>query len=91
MARFYNRVIEMEEWRLPKVVLNWDHIAGMKGWLADMTKVASELNLPLPMSGNFAYDLEGIQGAIKLKSRQMWKEEALSKPKLCTYVETRDL
>ncbi len=53
MARLYNRVINMEEWRLPKVVLNWDSITGGKGWLSDMAGVASELNLPLPMSGDF--------------------------------------
>ncbi len=91
MLRFYNRVVKMEEWRLPKVVLNWDSMSRRRGWLADLTEVATELGLPLPLSGDFTYDLESAQSVLTHKSRQIWREDALTKPKLCTYVEARNL
>ena len=91
MARLYNRIVKMEEWRLPKVVLNWDSMSRKHGWLADMASVATDLGLPMPMSGDFTYDLEAVHSATVQKSRQLWREEAMTKPKLCTYVEARDL
>ncbi len=91
MARFYNCVVKMEEWRLPKVVLNWDGMSRKKGWLSDMTTVATELGLPLPLSGDFTYDLDNVHKATVHKSRLIWREDAMTKPKLCVYVEARDL
>ncbi len=90
MARLYNRIQNMNEDRLPKVVLNWDFLTNLKGWLSDMSSVTAKLNLEPPSMDVTSYDLEGIAKAALDISRLEWKEETKTKPKLRTYVKIKD-
>ena len=90
MARLYNRIHNMDDHRLPKVILNWDFMSRCKGWLSDLKHVATEFNLELPSMTHIMYDLDEMARTAVSKSRLEWKEEAHNKPKLCTFVKVKD-
>ena len=53
--------------------------------------VVSQLSLyPLVFEGHLYY-IETLQSSVQERSREGWKDEALAKPKLPTYVDTGDL
>ena len=90
MARLYNRIQKMDEHRLPKVMLNWDFMCNGKGWLSDLKCVAQKMNQEPPSMDHMMYDLEAMAKKALDISRLEWKEEAFTKPKLCTYVKIKD-
>ena len=91
MIRFFNRVQNMKDDRLPKVVLNWDFVSRTKGWLSDLSSVLTKLGLDPPEFDTPAYNLDMIQALVQGVSRLEWEEEALTKPKLRTYIKVRCL
>ena len=89
MIRYYNRVQKLKEYRLPKLVLNWDFMERRKGWVSDLCKVTTKLGMEEPDIDVQGYDLETSWALIQEGSRVEWEEDAHTKPKLRTYVEMR--
>ena len=45
MLRLYNRVVTMNNSRLPKHILNWDMEFNIHGWACDIKTIMIELNM----------------------------------------------
>ena len=60
MARLYNPIQKMDEYRLRKVMLNWDFSSNCKGWLSDLNKVIQKMDMPPPDMDHVMYDLEAM-------------------------------
>ena len=73
LLRYFNRLMAMEDDRLPKMVLQWDIVNGSKGWINDVADIASELHLP-PPNVSLAYDLDTARANLHSKARQDWWE-----------------
>ncbi len=69
--RYYNRVQNRKDVRLPEIVLEWERSSGGRQWLGDVAKIAHILHLPPPTPG-MAYDIETVQSAALSHSRHKW-------------------
>ena len=81
IMRYFNRIHNLGEDRLAKIVLDWKCSNGGRQWLGDVAKIAQNLHLPPPSPG-MAYDLEAVQCAALSHSRHKWWVEAKAKSKL---------
>ena len=86
----YNRIQKMEEYRLPKVILNWDFMNNCVGWLSDLCNVMRKFEMAQPTMEHMMYDLEMMMKKGLDVSRQEWREEIAHKPKLRTYAKIKD-
>ncbi len=89
MLQYVNRVKEMSDDRLPKIIFNYDVYMKKKSWVHDVAEVARQLHLPSPLE-NCLYDMDTVEVAVKHYSmNEHWKEVA-SKSKLRYYREFKD-
>ncbi len=88
MLRYHNRIVILDDGRLPKAIYTWEASLGSEGWIGDVKKIAQALHLP-PPSELIAYDIENAEYAINSLSRKQWWEKAHTKSKLDCYVQFR--
>ena len=89
MLRYHNRVLQLDNDRLPRKIYDFDLKSGKSAWISEICEIARNLHLPRP-SDNVLYDLETAQHAILKYSKDLWWEEVKEKPKLRTYVLFRE-
>ena len=84
MLRFHNRVVQLRDDRLPKMIYKYDIQSKKSTWLYEVRKITSTLHLPLP-EHNLLYDLDAVNSAILKYCQNEWWRELLTKPRLCFY------
>ena len=80
VLRYYNRICELEEDRLPRLILEWDIENKGKGWITDVRQIDFTV----------LYDLENIKKSLLSLSRTDWWKEASTKSKLKFYCDYKD-
>ncbi len=90
MVRLFNRIVCMENTKLPRRILEWDYKCNAQGWLSDMLLICTETGIPIPDEIRFVYDLVPVKRKLMIKNRQEWKDAAENMSMLCTYVKIRD-
>ena len=84
MLRYHNRILLLEDDRLPKKIYYFDLATKKNAWIDEIRDIAKTLHLPGPEHA-VLYDLDVVQQAILRYSQNQWWEELDSKPKLRTY------
>ena len=85
MLRYHNRIANLNDDRLPRIVYNHDVNVGRKSWVHEVENIARILHLP-PPSLEHLYDLETVEAAIIKYSQNGWWNAAEGKAKLRTYI-----
>ena len=67
ILRYFNRIYQLEDHRLPKIVLKYDMDNGMKGWGKDVNDIAEKLHLPTLDTG-VLYDLDTAKKSLEILS-----------------------
>ena len=84
MMRYWNRLIIMDEDRLPKLVFNYEiHKRGK--WSEFLEKSLREINMGEFFQSKECIDLKLAETRLLNKYAQQWKEQVGKKPKLRTY------
>ena len=85
MFRFWNRLMTMDPYRLPKIVLNWDLSLNAKTWSHDMQNLMQECDILHMFDNREKVDLNSIKTILHEKASKNWKDELEKKPKLRSY------
>ena len=86
IIRLWNRLICMEDSRLPKIIFNWEHGTNSFGWSHDLKRLFSSLNRTDDyVQKRFIYTND-IKLELYEKEVQKWNEDVINKDKLHTYV-----
>ena len=86
MLRLHNRISNMDNTRLPKIIYDWEISLGLESWGHRVQLVAASLGLPLRLRTGEQYDLTYAKNKLLDKSRITWRLEAERKPKLRTFM-----
>ena len=84
ILRYHNRVMLLDEHRLPSKIYNFDVNSGKNAWVSEVKEITVALHLPGP-EHKVLYDIDVVQQAIWKYSKDQWWAELDSKPKLRTY------
>ena len=72
--------------RCPRIIYDYHVQMRQTAWVYEVRQICKTLHLPDPNRG-VEYDMDNVQNAIQIFSRDLWWEEALKKPKLRSYIE----
>ena len=89
MLRYFNRIQQLSDDRLPELMFNHELSMNRDGWLKDVGIVTRLLGLSLLAPG-INYDLQEVRKSVYNFAQERWWKDTLSKPKLRTYVQMRD-
>ncbi len=93
MLRLLNRLVHMDESRIPKKILRFDIATGKKGWIGDIIQICHKIDIPSPI-GPFqslmSHDLDAISRRMMKMCRDGGVDAAQEMPKLRTYIQIRD-
>ena len=88
MLRYFNRIQNLSEERLPRAMFEFECKHRGDGWLKDIVHITQVLKLDPPVDG-MIYDLTDVRNRIVKHVRQEWWSEVSLKPKLRTYAQIR--
>ena len=85
MIRLWNKLVCMNNNRLPKIIFNWDHEKKSIGWCQDIKKLLNSLNRLEDYEQYRFIITDVIKFELHCKYMLKWKEEVSKKEKLRTY------
>jgi len=92
MFRFWNRLMDMEDDRLPKTVFNWDvNLTGIKSWSKDMESLFSKLDLSDKFLNRQLISINSVWALLHEHFCKNWKEKVNNMPKLRTYTKFKNV
>ena len=84
ILRLWNRIVQMEEDRLPRIVLNWDRSFNRNNWSSELKAVLRTIEQDV--FNNFQIvNILSAWSMLHEKHCLEWKQEIDNKPKLRTY------
>ena len=87
MCRFWNRIVSLDDNRLPKVVLIWDQNLGyVNSWSSQVRELLNQLDMNVNYDNREQVSINSIWALLHELSCNNWKNVIASKPKLRTYV-----
>ena len=89
MLRLWNRLVNMKEERLTKLVFHTD-FKSTHGWCKEIKDVFESMNMLPAYEHKSACDLKECEMLLTSKAQEEWREIVLSKPKLRTYATFKD-
>ena len=89
MVHYHNRILNLDEHWLPRVVYEWEKSLNVKAWYHDIVNITRILHLP-PPDTECMYDLATVEPALQKRAEDIWWEVANSMSKLRSFVEFRD-
>ncbi len=84
MLRLHNRIVELPDHRIPKLVYMDNRSNKEVGWICDICRICTQLHLPQP-NADVIYDLRNVYAAVHSLSLKNWRAELQTKSKLVTY------
>jgi hypothetical protein len=90
MLRLMNRISTMEDYKLPKIILEWDKSMGVQSWFTEVQYIVSTLGLNSNIIDGELVCLTEAYNKLLERNRNMWHLEAEKKPKLRTYIRIHD-
>ena len=85
MIRYFNRIVGMDEERLPRKIFNWEKSLKTHGWGHEVLQILSAVNLANNYTNNIACDLNLVWSELFRKESQEWKNKVEASRKLRTY------
>ena len=90
MIRYWNRLINMNDDRLTKVVFNWDYRLQNNNWSTDIKAILNMTNLSETFDTQSPANLETVKERLSLSLFYEWQHEVLMKPKLELYAQHKE-
>ena len=87
--RFWNRLFNMEDFRLTKQIFYWDFV-NQRGWTQDIRHLLIQLDLEYAFSEKIIIDMNLVKSKLNELMYEQWSNEVHNKPKLRTYVQIKD-
>ena len=85
MIRMYNRIVNMNDHRLPRIVYEWDKTVNGNTWSSEVKSILSSCGLTACFNNNNPVNTHSVWASIHESNCSQWKHEIESKPKLRTY------
>jgi hypothetical protein len=85
MIRYYNRLVDMENYRLPKIIFCWEKTLKTHGWAHEVKSLMSEIGLLNEFTHNVVCNLNTVWAELFAKECSQWKTNVQSSRKLRTY------
>jgi len=85
MFRFWNRIVQMDQNRLPKIVFEWDKSLNTDTWSSDIQYLMASCGQSDNYNNNEPVNLNVIWSCLHENFCQTWMNDVNSKPKLRTY------
>ena len=90
MIRYYNRLVKMDNDRLPKIIYDWDKSLNIEAWSCEIKYIIGKLGFDMSNYGIEQVNLEHASDTLLLLNQCVWKREAELKPKLRTFNKIND-
>lgn len=90
MLRLFNRINTMDQWKLPKLIYDWNVSLGLNSWGSEIKHIATSLGFNTDLNYGETYPLTLAHNKFLDKNRHTWQSEAYQKPKLRTFVQIHD-
>ena len=90
LARFWNRLMDMENNRLTKVIFIWDYGRGRSKWNSEIQKLFNYVELNNIYLQQQKCDVNLLKEKLTEKFIIEWKDKISKKPKLRTYITFKD-
>jgi len=85
MIRFWNRIVDMEDTRLPKIILKWDISLRKNTWSNDVKTIFNKCEMLQAYNRLDKVNINAVWASLHEHFCNKWKDEVNSKPKLRTY------
>ncbi len=89
IARYFNRLQNMNDDRIPVLVHKWDRSLKTQAWFSDLKHILAYSNIECDYDGE-TVDLDVLSSRLLYLNRQRWWQTACTQPKLCTFIEIFD-
>jgi hypothetical protein len=85
MFRYWNRLMQMDSYRLPKILFNWmrEQVGG--SWVQDMKLLFEEINMIEHFENLEEINLNNVTKKLQEVADNIWLDNVQNKPKLRTY------
>jgi hypothetical protein len=91
MLRFWNRLINMDNGRLTKIIFNWDLTQMGNTWSEEIHFILDSLDLERVFLEKSAVDILDAEVILRSNLQSRWSVEIKNKPKLRTYILFKDI
>jgi len=85
MIRYYNRIINMDPGRLPKVIFFWERSLRTHGWAHEVEVILSNIGMSDRFNNNLCCSLDTVWAELFAKESILWQESVQKSRKLRTY------
>ncbi len=90
MVRLRNRIVNMEEHRLPLIIHKWDVSLKQDTWAKQIDHILQYSNMLEDTTHLSHIDLDVLNARLKRLNREKWRNSANAMPKLRTFIELYD-
>ncbi len=91
MARYKNRLCNMEEHRFPVKIYKWEKSLKINGWVKNVNEMMTLCNMEECTDLEEFCDLDVLEARLRRMNRDRWWLEATTMPKLRTFINIHDI
>ena len=85
MIRLWNRIINMDDDRITKVIFNWEYDLGLSNWCTSVKQILTECGLQQNYETKNLCNLNSLEIKLSAMNETQWKDNLHKKPKLIFY------
>ena len=86
IVRFWNRIVSLDNDRLPNLILEWDMKCRGNTWSSNVKEILSSIDQNNAFQTRSTVSTKAAWSSLHENYCNQWKTETLNKPKLCTYI-----
>ncbi len=90
MTKYCNRLINMNDDRLTKILFQYDKSQRKNNWSSDFKSLCNLVGMSDKFNTMIEMNVNTLTMNIKANYDKKWKADLLSKPKLRTYIKFKD-
>ena len=85
MIRLWNRIINLDDDRITKVIFNWEYDLGLNNWCTSVEQILTECGLQKNYETKNLCNLNFLEIKLSAMNETQWKDNLHKKPKLIFY------
>ena len=86
MLKLWNKICNLNETRLPLIVLKWELGLGINNWSYDINNILNSANIDENIENMTTINIKEVSERLLLQEEQSWQSELHNKPKLRSYM-----
>ncbi len=90
IVRFWNRIVNMENSRLPKIIYHWDTTCKGNTWSSNLKEILGTIQLQNLIESHLPVSIQHCKEKFKEIQTKEWEDIVAQKPKLRTYFTFKD-